>query len=300
MELKLSELKQGEKLSELLVQELNKKGIVLHENHVNLNSLNVRIKDVCLESNRTEFLFENNNLILPVSLQNKCDDEYLRLGFAILYGNGKLRYNYDLPLFATKKCNLNTYLQFAVEIWDKNIHIDWMKYCGYKYHNGTKDFSFLSGMCSDLHEDKNRAINEHRLRSMRREKEDTPHHVFDDVDIFKSIIAKKGKHPLTEYLIESFYDQASAPFRWFKSREKSVSQRVSENKIRGYFINHAAKNWKPEIFGFTNNYESYLWNTWCEVNNRFKVYWQDKFGKNEEFWQPPMPLNYLEYLRIKS
>lgn len=70
-------------------------------------------------------------------------------------------------------------------------------------------------------------------------------------------------------------------------------ERLAENRDEGYFVNSEFR-WKPGVFGFTNDYETELWKTWCKAHEEFKDYWIKKFGENEELWQPPAPIEKIK------
>jgi hypothetical protein len=212
------------------------------------------------------------------------------------------RYDYELLVFKSlDEKSIKQYMKLAVEIWERNIHWNWMRnYKKYKTHNGTKDHTFLQGIILDGPA-KSEAIKTHNERSDREENGETPHHIFRDPEKLMEFIRTEGKNK-TEHklLVESIYDQATATTRiWYPKRKKNLpdylpfEERLIENRDEGYYCNSDFR-WAPGIFGFTNDYETKMWGIWVGAHKEFRDYWIKKFGKNEEFWQPPAPLEKLD------
>lgn len=298
------DIEAGEMFRKKLISLFEEKGVVLAERHVALHGWGLpQLSSLSLHESIIDIVINYFNKSYSLTL-SKEEPNILRAGLALLYSKGYTKYNYDLPIFQElKNESLENYIRLAIEAWELDLHKDWMKSCGYTCHNGTKDSIFLSRISSTLRKERDSAVLEHRIRSSKREKDDTPHHIFVAYSSIEKIIVGEGTHPLTEYLIESFYDQATAPVRWYKERELSFEERIAKNMRLGYYMgkdNQKVKCWKPGVFGFTNDYEIYLWKIWCKVHKKFKEYWQNKFGVNEEFWQPPCSSSDLEDLREKS
>lgn len=251
--------------------------------------------------NHTELKIKHDNTFYIVQIP-EMNDNILRAGLSWLYGYGHLKYNYDLSVFQTiAKNDLEECMELAVEIWERNIHQDWMKKLGYETHNGTKDYPYLYEMIKN----KQKAIETHRKRSDHQEKGDTPHHIFRNPEVLRVVIESEGEDDLSKYLTESFYDQATATTRyWYKLKKEyehlTFEERLIDNMEKGYYIAPETdteikiKRWKRGVFGFTNDYETELWQLWFKVHDKFKEYWIDKFGKNEELWQPPAPIEILK------
>jgi len=293
--IQLEDIFKGEKFKFQVMKTLHEEGLFLQEKHAGLYSEEMpKINNLT----KSQLLIKYKNKIHPILIQN-IKAEVIRAGLSHLFGYGIIKYNYELPIFKQlDEKSIKQYMKLAVEIWERNIHIDWMKSKGYLTHNGTKDSIFLHGMISDDWKSKKQAIEKHRERSEQREKGDTPHHIFRDSKILKRIIEREGNHELTRYLIESVYDQATATTRiWYPKRHLPFEKRIIENRDEGYFLGYNEKGqvqrWKPGFFGFTNDYENKIWNIWCKAHEEFKNYWINKFGKKEEFWQPPAPLDSL-------
>ena len=218
-------------------------------------------------------------------------DEIVSSTLAQLYGYGNIRYNYKLDTFEilTEEM-MRQYQRLAVEVWDRNIHQDWMRSCGYPTHNGTKDERFLIGLSSNNQDERREAITLHNVRTDQQEKGDTPNHAFRDIGVLREIVEREGHHHMHQHLIESFQDQASAPGRWYREGKPDMKKMIEDNIDAGYFISQSVPRlWKPGVFGFTNRYEQKLWNEWQEANDKFLQYWTTQFGLKSELWQPPLP-----------
>ncbi len=289
--IELDDIIKGEKLRKSVVRELELKGIPLPERHAGLWLDDMaEIAFLNKTKNQTEIKIKYNNTLYDLKIQN-FEDGPLRAGLTCLYGYGHIRYDYELPVFETlSEEDTVKYMKLAIEIWERNIHRDWMRKCGYETHNGTKDELFLYQMITDLHT----AVQTHRERSEHREKGDTPHHLFNNPKLIRRIVERQGVHELNDYFIESFYDKVTAPTRiWFEERTLPFEERHNKNRDLGYYVNPEFR-WKPGVFGFTNDYETKLQKLWLDIHCKFKEYWTSKFGKNEELWQPPAPLGIVE------
>ena len=289
--IELDDIIKGEKLRLILINELNQKGLLLPERHAGLCLDDLaEIVSLSRTENQTQLKIKHDDIPYIAQIP-EINDNILKAGLSCLYGYGHLKYNYNLPVFQNlAEEDIKKYMKLTLEIWERNIHKDWMRKCGYKTHNGTKDELFLYQMMTDI----NTAVVTHRERSDRREMGDTPHHIFRDQAIIEEIILEEGSHELTTYFIESFYDQATAPTRtWFGERELPFEDRHNKNRDLGYYINPNFR-WKPGVFKFKKDYENKLWDLWLKVHDEFKEYWVEKFSRNEELWQPPTPPEILK------
>jgi hypothetical protein len=287
IDIALEDIIQGEKLKSDIVSKLASQGVSLVERHEGLHSRDMpRILGIEEVDDQLRFSIDYNGQTYDVPIA-KVSDATLKAGLAMSYGHGIFRYDYNLPAFGDLSGEeLKLYMDLAVEVWEKNTHVDWMRKCGYTGHNGTKDETFFY---QRLH-DGRLAIDTHRQRSEQRDKGDTPHHVFRDPEVLREVMLSEGEHPLSKYLIEAIYDQTTATTRiWYKERHKPFEQRITENRGKGFFID-AKSRWTPGCFGFTNDYETEIWQTWIKAHEEFKAYWISKFGNNEELWQPPAPV----------
>jgi hypothetical protein len=281
------QIQAGEKLKEELVQRLKHKGLVLQERHENLWSADMpRILSI---SKGKDYLY------LISKLQDKFEVvttpaglDVLRAALAVCYGYGFFHYNYDFDFFRTLEDEVKYYEDLAVEVWERNLHLDWMKKCGYKKHNGTKDAEFLSGVVDPNR--KSNTIETHRTRTDTREKGDSPHHAFRVLDLFTRVVLSEGDDPYTPFLIESFYDEATIPSRLFHRNTHPhvpFARLLRDNRDAGYYLSRDLPRWTPGVFGLNSDYAHQLMKKWIKVHEEFEKYWLGKFGKNEEHWQPP-------------
>ena len=282
-------LREGELLKSKIAGNLESQGLVLIEKHENLKEDKNLPKIV---ESQPKLLVECKNKTYLAGVP-EMDKNTFRTGLCFLYGYGMIKYDYELPVFnELNEKELKIYMKLAIEIWERNIHWDWMQnQCKYKQHNGKKDLKFLEQIVLDPM----LAIKDHRARTDEGDNEDTPHHIFRNPYVLRRVILDEGKNKLSAILLESFYDQATAITRiWYKKRNLPFEERLIQNMNEGYYIGLIAnkeERWKPGYFGFTNEYESKLWQSWIRVHNEFKKYWIDKFGKTEEFWQPPADMD---------
>ena|GEM_PF-6545690 len=300
IEIPLEDIVEGEKFKSQLVEAFTEEGLMLQEKQEGLYSDDLPgITSICSGGTDLICTMEHADKTYEVSVP-EAEPGIMRAGLSFIYGMGFARYDYDLPLFKVgiSEGLHDLYIKLGLEIWERNIHLDWMRSKGYGPHNGTKDSLFLRDIIKDWPA-KQEAITMHNERSDRGEKGDTPHHIFRDPKILRRVIAREGKHPKTEFLIESIYDQATATTRiWYPFRGKPFEQRLIENMNEGYYIRRneqgKVERWKPGVFGPKNNFEDELWGVWCQAHEEFKQYWIEKFGPNEKLWQPPAPKNKLE------
>lgn len=294
--IELNDIMGGDELRKTIINSLEQKGLLLPEKHAGLY-LDDMAEVVLLDRTEDKLKLKiKHNSHQFIVLFPQVNEGILKAGLACLYGFGHLKYNYGLPVFHNlSEKEFKKYMELAVEIWERNIHKDWMKRCGYKTHNGTKDELFLY---QAIEGDIKTMKKTHWERSERREKGDTPHHLFSDPDLVREVILEEGLHELTPYFIESFYDKVTAVTRyWYKLRKDQIQstfeQRLMSNRDAGYYVNEEFR-WKKGCFGFTNDYEAELEQLWLKVHDEFKGYWVSKFGKNEELWQLPAPLEILK------
>lgn len=302
--MQLEDIINGEKFKSEVMNALHKAGLLLCEKHVSLCSEDMPIiSNLDIDKNQLQIEYKNKVYHAPVP---NAKPEVIRAGLSWLFGYGLIRYDYELPVFKNlDEKSIKQYMKLAVEIWERNIHRDWMqRHKNYKYHNGdtSKGSKFLHGVTSEDENERWRAVEEHRRITDAREDGETPHHIFRDSKRLKKLIMIEGENEIEhKLLVESIYDQATATTRrWVrKDDHKPFEERLFENMKKGYFIKRGEKGkpekrWKPGFFGFTNKYEDEIWDIWCQAHEQFKDYWIKKFGKNEEFWQPPAPLDKLD------
>lgn len=300
--IELEDIIEGEKLKDTLIVKFEHKGLLLSERPTGLCSDDMpEITSLNKNKDQPELSVKYDNYLYTISLP-ELSDSILRTALSFLYGYGHVKYDYKLPVFQVlAEEDTVKYMELAVETWERNIHREWMRKCGYETHNGTKDEVFLYQILTD----KQKAIETHRERSDNREKGDTSHHIFRNPEVLRLVMESKGEDELSESLIESMYDEATATTRyWYKLKKEqkqfTFEERLVNNMEKGYYITHETdtksevERWKPGVFGFTNDYETEMWQLWLRVHENFKDYWIEKFGKNEELWQPPAPLEILE------
>ena len=298
--IQLEDIIKGEEFKSQVVSILGDKGLPLSEKHASLcvkDMPRISILDEVNDLLMVEYDNKSYNISIP-----RVKQETLCAGLSCLFGYGILKHDYKLSVFnELDEKAIKQYMKLAVEIWERNIHWDWMRnYKNYKTHNGSKDHKFLQGIILDWPA-KSEAIKTHNERSDKGEKGETRHHIFRDPEKLMEFIRTEGKNVIKhELLVESMYDQATATTRiWYPKRKKdlpdylSFEERLIENRDEGYYCNLDFR-WMPGVFGFTNNYEDNIWGIWVEAHKEFRKYWTTKFGQNEEFWQPPAPTEKLD------
>jgi hypothetical protein len=291
----------GETLKDSIVSLLKEQNIILKEKHEGLQSKNMpTIENLCEDEGHFKLIIKYDARSYEINVP-KIEPGVLRASLCWMYGYGLVKYDYELPVFqGLEKDVLERYQRFAVQIWERNIHRDWMqKNRKYKHHNGdlSKGAKFVYGVSSKDRDERWAAILEHRRITDAEEEGETPHHIFRYPKRLKKLIMTEGENEIEhKLLVESIYDQATATTRrWLrKDDNRPFEERLFENMKKGYFIKRGEKRkpekrWKPGFFGFTNDYETKMWGIWVEAHKEFRDYWTTKFGKNEEFWQPPAP-----------
>jgi len=287
----LEDVVKGEIFKSKITAELLTHGVLLSERHENLHSDDLpKIVKLNEKEKTIEFVLKYESKKYKLSMPQNNQDIF-RAGLVWLYGDGMLKHNYKLPIFDDLSKNLiEKYQNLATEIWERNIHLDWMRnHKHYLKHNGSKNAEFVYGIIMGG-KDKDKAIKKHQTITDAG-KSDTQHHIFRDPKRLRRLIETEGKNEAEhKLLIESIYDQATITTRiWFPDRyETSFEERIEKNKNAGYFC--SGFRWKPGVFGFTNAYETKIWEIWVKAHEEFRDYWIDKFGENEEFWQPPKPI----------
>ena len=119
------------------------------------------------------------NVRLQSGIEIKVDSadispETITEGFAILYGYGFIASNYSLPIFREISSQyLQTCKELALEIWDKCIHIDWMRnFRRHATHNESKTLEVLRRFANGELDD-GKYMHRYACDSGK----DTPHHV---------------------------------------------------------------------------------------------------------------------------
>lgn len=285
----------GKNLKDTILELLKKQNLILTEKHEGLQSS-------VLPS--VESIFEENDIFkLEIQHEDKSYDVdvlqtlsgVLRSGLCWMYGSGLVKYDYELPIFqGLKKDVIDRYKKFAVQIWERNIHRDWMqKERGYIYHNGdySKGPDFLYGVSSADRKEIMAAVEMHRRITDAEEGDETPHHFIKTKEDLRMVLMDRGKDDkLKELLIESIYDQTTATTRMhYPNRDKkSFEERLTENMNAGYFCDDF--RWTPGSLNDPDidcEYEKEIWGIWLKAHEEFKEYWIKKFGEKEQFWQPP-------------
>jgi len=292
-EFRKEDAEKGETFKDKVLALLSEQNVILKERHEELHSANMStIDELAEETNQIKLIIKHNNQKYEL-LAPKPEQAVLRASLCWLYGCGLIKYDYNLPIFSgLEEKVMNRYHKLAIEIWERNTHIDWMQqHKKYLKHNGSKGPSFLYGVSSDDKKEIFTAIAEHRVITDAREGGDTPHHIFRDPKKLRSALLDEGRDAeLKATLVESIYDQTTATVRtWYPDRKaKRFKERLEENRDKGYFCE--GFRWIPGAFGFESAYEQEIWKIWCRAHEEFKEYWINKFGENEERWQPPAPL----------
>ena len=143
-QLNVDDMLNGDRLRQIVLANMDSLGLPVRDMLADLHSADFPyIDSVVKQVNGFEIRLDYDSDIYGILVPG-ADAPALASCLALLYGYGNLRHNYDLSCFSSmKKDCLSEYLRFAVELWDRNIHIDWMRSQGYLLHNGTKDFLFL-------------------------------------------------------------------------------------------------------------------------------------------------------------
>ena len=295
IEIPLEDIVEGEKFKSQLIRAFNAENLELKERQAGLHSDDMpRIESIPVDRTGLRFAMIHAGETYEASIP-ETDPNVVRAGLSFMFGMGFARYDYDSPLFNTgiNEDLRDLYIKLGREIWERNIHLDWMRHVGFYTHNGTKDNLFLQGIIKPGPA-KQEAIKVHNERSARGEKQDTPHHIFNNPKLLRLVLESEGEDERSKYLIESIYDQASVTSRiWHKQQDIPFEERLYTNRDKGYFIrpreDGEAERWIPGVFNLDTPYVHEIWQIWLQAHEEFKEYWIEKFGSNEELWQPPAP-----------
>lgn len=288
---------EGKELKDTILELLNKESLMLVEKHEGLQSENMpKIENLFEEENFLKLVIKYEDKSYEINIL-QTEPSVLRSGLCWMYGYGFIKYNYELPIFQGLEKNvIDRYQRFAVQIWERNIHRDWMqKDRGYTHHNGdhSKGPKFLYGVSSDDRDEKWAAIQEHRRITDAEEGGETPHHSIKTKEDLRVVLMNRGEDKeLEDLLIEAIYDQATATTRThYPDRKKySFEERLTKNMNKGYYCDDF--RWKPgklKDARIAPEYEEKIWSFWLDAHETFKEYWTKKFGENEELWQAPEP-----------
>jgi hypothetical protein len=293
----LDDVVKGEQFKSKIVELLSVEGLLLSERHENLHSDDLpKIVQLSEDADGIKFTFECCHKTYSVTV---CQSDFgvVKAGLCWLYGFGMIRYDYSLPIFdELPDATVKKYMNLAIEIWERNVHRDWMqRYKKYKVHNGdaSKGPSFLFGIISggdalEKAKEEHHSVTDEGIL-------DSKHHIFRDKEKLRLLMLSEGKNIENHnLLVESIFDQVTATTRRWLRDKRPFEVRLFKNMELGYFIKKGEPNkpderWTPGVFGFTNEYEDSIWKIWCKAHEEFREYWIKKFGKNEEFLQQPAP-----------
>jgi len=225
----------------------------------------------------------------------KIESGLLIEGLACLYGYGICKYNYDVAGFQElPEEELDNYKRLALELWDRNIHIDWMRSNKYLLHNGTKDLKFCKHMAK---REFDKGIELHSSLSKIRVDIDTDHHSLSFEEFSKDIDSNIIPLGIDEILL----DQASVTGRWYRKYETYASDHAKTQKEfqdKGIIFKKDNKpiNWKNPLSRPHNTAETDIWSKWLEANTCFAKYWIKLFGKHDKLWNPPISFSELARL----
>lgn len=271
--------------------------MILTEKHEGLqSSVLPSIESICEEKDLFKLVIQQEGKSYDIDAL-QISPGVLRSGLCWMYGSGLVKYDYELPIFqGLKKDIVDRYKRFAVQIWERNIHRDWMqKEKGYTHHNGdySKGPGFLYGVSSADITEIMTAVEMHRRITDAEEGGETPHHRIKTKEDLRMVLMNRGKNKRVEaWLIESIYDQVTATTRsHYPYRDKhSFKERLTQNMNKGYYCENF--RWTPGSLNDPDidyRYEKEIWDIWLKAHEEFKKYWIKKFGEKEELWQPPEP-----------
>ncbi|MCK4670490.1 MAG: hypothetical protein KAT43_04760 [Nanoarchaeota archaeon] len=284
---KVSGLEEGDSLKYLVLSELKKADLDLSEKHEGICSDDMpKIQSMQLTKESLELTVGYEGKAYAVHVQ-PAEEDIVRYALAFLFGDGNVRYDYHLPVFqCLRKEDVMKFKRLAVEIWERNIHIDWMRKNNYLTHNGSKDYKFLFDMINNP-DNPRIAADDHNLRSDRGDKGDTPHHSLREYSDFKEVLQRDGEDPRTYLLKEIIHDQATATVRiWYHYRAEPFDKRLNDNMEQGIYFKNLRWNLNTDKTIKTDLAKK-TWKDWHEIHEKFRRYWKDKFGEKEELWQPP-------------
>ena len=266
------------------------------------NILEQRITDLhkapIIKQHSSKFSIITPSKNLELNTEN-MDKETILDSLCILYGYGFVKYNYDLPIFHDiNKAQFKTALRLATEIWDKRIHIDWMRnYCKHINHDISKDLHF----CKLLVQERYTEAKEYHHNTCRKGY-DTNHHEIT-IKEFSKMITEQD----TSSISEIFNDQASIAGRYYeklKSDNLSSPHYLMQQKIieKGVILKQGKKDyfWIPSQFNSIKipiELQMHFWNKWKTSNKNFKQYWNHRFGQINQNWQPPVDITYFNLLK---
>jgi len=232
----------------------------------------------------------NNKTIIEVDA-TKIAPEEMRIGLAILYGFGYIRYEYDLPIF--DNCN-NSEKEFimdlATEIWDRRVHMYWMqKVRKRRGHNRSKNLEFCINMARKK---KEKAIEQHHKDCA--ELRDTEHHMHY-ADFRRNL---ERQDPVIKEMLD---DQASIAGRYYKEKERikeglSCSEYQDKIMNRGVYLEEIIAGTKKEIYWNPTNFgmhkidvrrQAKVWKYWKKSNHQFDKFREALFGPDNIRYIPP-------------
>jgi len=179
-------------------------------------------------------------------------------------------------------------MRLALELWDRNIHLTWMRSKGYLLHNGTKDLEF----CRLMADPKTliQGIQRHQKQSEEQKDIDSAHHSISYSE-FENVLINKQEVGL---IYEVFYDQASITGRWYKKAlrlEEPHSKVQEELKSAGPLFSRKFWRYNPNRYSQlpTTRQEQIkqVWLQWCKANDDFTQFWTDLFEEDNSQWNPP-------------
>jgi len=246
------------------------------------------------DETKNMLLLKQHGISYEINLP-KIGTDLLHEGLACLYGYGICKYNYEITGFQDlPEAELDEYKRLALELWDRNIHIDWMKSNGYETHNETKDLMFCKRLASKDKKVREFGVSTHREQSKIRLHDDTDHHSLKYTE-FLNEISRGNKHGM---LTEVMLDQASIAGRWYKKRLNYTSLHCdaqTKHKEKGIYFHDINSGWIPDLVDPDLSYlEHETWDEWSEINNSFSKFWNDLFQNNNSFWSPPVAKDELD------
>jgi len=273
----------GDDFKNWFVEEAQKKyGLNLETKLNNLDSG----PSIEFDETKNALLLKQHGISYDINLP-KIESGLLLEGLACLYGYGICKYNYEIAGFQDlPEAELNEYKRLALELWDRNVHIDWMRSNEYFLHNGTKDLEFCKLLSKKTRAEKSIGIERHREQSKKGLRGDSDHHSIT-FDSFNFFLAEEIKNRLIE---EMLFDQASITGRWYN---KTINYRKKHKSLQKAFRDQGVYFGKNEYW--TNPYLRYdatefekeTWSMWAAANKRFEKYWKSNFGNDNKLWNPP-------------
>ena len=252
-----------------------------------------------IKQHSSKFTIATQSKTLDLYTQN-LNKETIINSLCILYGYGFVKYNYDLAIFNDLiQKEFKTSLRLATEIWDKRIHIDWMRnYSNHKNHDISKDLHF----CKLLAQEKYTEAKDYHHNACRKGF-DTNHHDINK-DKFLEWILNSDQKKINEIL----NDQASIAGRYFKTIDniqkgkqdsffeiqKEIEQKgieLLENKMKKVY-------WKrPHFIDNLKEKQEYYWELWINSNIEFSKYWTKKFGPSNQDYHLPIDKKFYTQLK---